>query len=65
MMAMLTSDDIKRPRLVFYTLFELQISSCTCLTKTPDAELHDEKCKYRKINEAMTALRGIIQDLEK
>lgn len=61
----MTEGQIKGLKLVHYTLFELSLGSCTCQTKTPEAEHHDEKCRYRKINQAMDITRDILKDLEK
>src|SRR5690606_41454100 len=32
------------------------VSSCTCLTKTPDVLQHDPECKYRLLTEAAVAV---------
>lgn len=33
-------------------MFEAQVASCTCVTKTPEVSYHREDCTYRILNEA-------------
>lgn len=37
-------------------LFDAQVASCSCLTKTPAHEYHDPMCRYRLFYEAWRAL---------
>lgn len=41
-----------------------QVSSCSCLTKTPEPSWHDESCSYRVLSEAVTAIAQVtaLQD---
>jgi len=39
-----------------------QVSSCSCLTKTPDADWHKEDCLYRVLTEAIAAV-AVSHDL--
>ena len=34
-------------------LISLTIASCTCQTKTPEPEWHQEQCRYRTLHEAI------------
>lgn len=46
-------------RLLFAT-----IASCTCLTKTPDHEWHQENCKYRIVIEAREEILKLRDQLK-
>lgn len=41
------------------------MSSCNCCTKAPDAEYHDEHCRYKLICELETKTETRITTLEK
>lgn len=48
------------PKDVFEKLQYAMISSCTCLTKTPDIYYHKETCRYRLLSEVYTEVERIF-----
>lgn len=45
-------------------LMTAMISSCTCLTKTPQVQYHDESCKFRTLSEANEIICTILKETE-
>lgn len=45
---------------VFEKIDRLSISSCTCLTKTPDTYYHKEDCGYRILREIHDDVKRIF-----
>ncbi len=45
---------------VFEKLNRATVASCTCLTKTPEVEYHDENCRYRLLREIYTDVERIF-----
>lgn len=44
------------------TLMHAQISSCSCLTKTPELQYHAELCKYRLIGVAVDDIITVLKN---
>ena len=62
------ADKDATPRGLGLRLAIAQVASCSCYTKTPAIQYHDEMCRYRLFNEAeteLTAKSTSIAELER
>ena len=49
-------------------ILKSMIASCDCLTKTPEAEFHDECCRYRVLSDCyivVSAAEGLTNSIVK
>lgn len=58
----MTSDDCSLLQRARMALMYAQLSSCTCLVKTPEHVHHDQLCRYRQIGSAIESICTVLKN---
>lgn len=53
------------PKDVKYNLQRMIVSSCTCMTKTSDADYHGPECNYRQYTEILTYVEHLEDTIDR
>lgn len=61
---MLSESDRKKLIAVNINLMFLQLNSCTCQVKTPDADYHHKECRYRLAKDSAAMVCAVLKNTE-